>query len=241
MGNLEKLQKIIANAGICSRRKAEELIAQGKVTVNGNTAQIGDKADIDIDEVIADGKRLEKNKELVYIMLNKPKGYVATAKDEQGRKNVTELICEIDKRLYPVGRLDMYSEGLLLMTNDGDFTYRMTHPSHELFKEYVVRIECQSGENPEKRLAEPMEIDGYKIAPPIVRNISQTSDGFIVSVKIREGRNRQIRKMCEECGYRVINLRRVAIGDLRLNVEQGKWRHLTQDELNCLNSMAKRV
>ncbi|MBQ7093626.1 MAG: rRNA pseudouridine synthase, partial [Clostridia bacterium] len=136
MGNTEKLQKIIAAAGVCSRRKAEELISEGRVAVNGITAAIGDKAG-DLDEITIDGKPLPKKSENVYFMLNKPKGYVTTAADEKGRKNVTELINE-PERVYPVGRLDMYSEGLLIMTNDGDLTYKLTHPRHELYKEYLV-------------------------------------------------------------------------------------------------------
>ena len=188
MGNVEKLQKIIGASGVCSRRKAEELIEKGLVTVNGQTAKIGDRADIDIDEIVVDGKKLEKQKAFIYVMLNKPRGYVTTAKDENGRKCVTELVEDIGERVYPVGRLDMYSEGLLLMTNDGDFAYKMTHPRHEMLKEYIVRIKGE-GKEPEKVLSLPMDIDGYKINPAIVRLISSSEDVYCVSIKISEGRN----------------------------------------------------
>ena len=233
MGNTEKLQKIIAAAGVCSRRKAEELISEGRVAVNGITAAIGDKAG-DLDEITIDGKPLPKKSENVYFMLNKPKGYVTTAADEKGRKNVTELINE-PERVYPVGRLDMYSEGLLIMTNDGDLTYKLTHPRHELYKEYLVGMMGDKSKDAVRLMENVREIDGYKIAKPIVRKISQTDYGFVLSVKIREGRNRQIRKMCESCGYKVIFLKRVAVGSLKLGeLKAGQYRALTQAEVDML-------
>ena len=233
MGNTEKLQKIIAAAGVCSRRKAEELISEGRVAVNGITAAIGDKAG-DLDEITIDGKPLPKKSENVYFMLNKPKGYVTTAADEKGRKNVTELINE-PERVYPVGRLDMYSEGLLIMTNDGDLTYKLTHPRHELYKEYLVGMMGDKSKDAVRLMENVREIDGYKIAKPIVRKISETDYGFVLSVKIREGRNRQIRKMCESCGYKVIFLKRVAVGSLKLGeLKAGQYRALTQAEVDML-------
>lgn len=233
MGNTEKLQKIIAAAGVCSRRKAEELINEGRVAVNGITAAIGDKAG-GLDEITIDGKPLPKKSENVYFMLNKPKGYVTTAADEKGRKNVTELINE-PERVYPVGRLDMYSEGLLIMTNDGDLTYKLTHPRHELYKEYLVGMMGDKSKDAVRLMENVREIDGYKIAKPIVRKISQTDYGFVLSVKIREGRNRQIRKMCESCGYKVIFLKRVAVGSLKLGeLKAGQYRALTQAEVDML-------
>lgn len=233
MGNTEKLQKIIAAAGVCSRRKAEELISEGRVAVNGITAAIGDKAG-DLDEITIDGRPLPKKSENVYFMLNKPKGYVTTAADEKGRKNVTELINE-PERVYPVGRLDMYSEGLLIMTNDGDLTYKLTHPRHELYKEYLVGMMGDKNKDAVRLMENVREIDGYKIAKPIVRKISETDYGFVLSVKIREGRNRQIRKMCESCGYKVIFLKRVAVGSLKLGeLKAGQYRALTQAEVDML-------
>ena len=233
MGNTEKLQKIIAAAGICSRRKAEELINEGRVAVNGIAASIGDKASA-LDEITIDGKPLPKKSENVYFMLNKPKGYVTTAADEKGRKNVTELINE-PERVYPVGRLDMYSEGLLIMTNDGDLTYKLTHPRHEMYKEYLVGMMGDKNKDAARLMENVREIDGYKIAKPIVRKISDTDYGVVLSVKIREGRNRQIRKMCESCGYKVIFLKRVAVGSLKLgDLKAGQYRALTQAEVDAL-------
>ena len=233
MGNTEKLQKIIAAAGICSRRKAEELISEGRVAVNGIVAAIGDKASA-LDEITIDGKPLPKKSENVYFMLNKPKGYVTTAADEKGRKNVTELINE-PERVYPVGRLDMYSEGLLIMTNDGDLTYKLTHPRHEMYKEYLVGMMGDKNKDAARLMENVREIDGYKIAKPIVRKISDTDYGVVLSVKIREGRNRQIRKMCESCGYKVIFLKRVAVGSLKLGeLKAGQYRALTQAEVDAL-------
>ena len=233
MGNTEKLQKIIAAAGVCSRRKAEELISEGRVAVNGIVATIGDKAS-DLDEITIDGKPLPKKSENVYFMLNKPKGYVTTAADEKGRKNVTELINE-PERVYPVGRLDMYSEGLLIMTNDGDLTYKLTHPRHEMYKEYLVGMMGDKNKDAARLMENVREIDGYKIAKPIVRKISDTDYGVVLSVKIREGRNRQIRKMCESCGYKVIFLKRVAVGSLKLGeLKAGQYRTLTQAEVDAL-------
>ena len=233
MGNTEKLQKIIAAAGICSRRKAEELINEGRVAVNGIAASIGDKASA-LDEITIDGKPLPKKSENVYFMLNKPKGYVTTAADEKGRKNVTELINE-PERVYPVGRLDMYSEGLLIMTNDGDLTYKLTHPRHEMYKEYLVGMMGDKNKDAARLMENVREIDGYKIAKPIVCKISDTDYGVVLSVKIREGRNRQIRKMCENCGYKVIFLKRVAVGSLKLGeLKAGQYRALTQAEVDAL-------
>ena len=233
MGNTEKLQKIIAAAGVCSRRKAEELINEGRVAVNGIAASIGDKASA-LDEITIDGKPLPKKSENVYFMLNKPKGYVTTAADEKGRKNVTELINE-PERVYPVGRLDMYSEGLLIMTNDGDLTYKLTHPRHEMYKEYLVGMMGDKNKDAARLMENVREIDGYKIAKPIVRKISDTDYGVVLSVKIREGRNRQIRKMCESCGYKVIFLKRVAVGSLKLGeLKAGQYRALTQAEVDAL-------
>lgn len=229
-----KLQKIIAGAGVCSRRRAEELIQNGRVKVNGQTAKLGDKAQTGLDTIEIDGKPLKEGGKKLYVMLNKPKGYVTSMSDEKGRRTVTELIHE-DERLYPVGRLDMYSEGLLLLTNDGDFTYKLTHPSHELYKEYLVGMMGDKAKDAVRLMESVKEIDGYEIARPIVRKVSGTDYGFVLSVKIREGRNRQIRKMCEKCGYKVIFLKRTAVGSLMLgDLKAGQYRRLSDSEVQRL-------
>lgn len=233
--NTEKLQKIIANAGVCSRRKAEELLAAGLVTVNGVCAALGDRADGDTDEIRVEGKPLHKAEALYYIMLNKPRGYVCTASDEQGRKTVTELTADVGVRLYPVGRLDLYSEGLLLLTNDGDFAYKLTHPKHNIYKEYRVSVAGDTDSNPVECLSKPLDIDGHTIAPAIVKLLRNEEGGFLLSIQIREGRNRQIRKMCEACGYRVKNLKRIAVGPVTLGyLPTGQWRNLTEEEREAL-------
>lgn len=197
----ERLQKIMAANGVCSRRAAEKLIADGNVTVNGEIAKIGDSADDEIDVITVSGEVLKKETNKVYIMLHKPRGYVTTASDEKGRETVLDLLKTVTTRVYPVGRLDLNSEGLLLLTNDGEMTNRLTHPSHEFFKEYLLRIERPvDGTDPVAELSKPIEIDGKPIVAPIVDILRQEDKNVLLSVKIREGRNRQIRKMCEECG-----------------------------------------
>ena len=235
MGQLEKLQKIIAASGRCSRRAAEVLIEEGRVAVNGVTASLGDRADIETDTVTVDGENIAAPKGHTYVLLNKPKGYVSTSRDEKGRKNVTQLVDIDGVRLYSVGRLDMYSEGLLILTDDGDFTYKLTHPRHELYKEYIVRVSGKENSDPEKFLSKSMEIDGYKIQPAKVKTLEKDGGVFTLSIKIKEGRNRQIRKMCALSGYRVLSLERVAIGFLKdPSLKRGKWRYLSKEEVEGL-------
>ena len=228
----ERLQKIISGAGLMSRRAAELCISEGRVSVNGNVAQLGDKADPETDTILVDGKALPTTSEKVYIMLNKPKGYVTTLSDEKGRKNVTELVKELGTRVYPVGRLDMYSEGLLIMTNDGDFANTLMHPSHNISKTYNT---CVTGEDVGMRieyLREPMEIDGYIITPAEVDIIRVFPGGAELAITIHEGRNRQVRKMCELVGLKVTKLCRVSEGPLELgDLKPGKWRRLTDEEI----------
>jgi len=232
----ERIQKLISAAGLMSRRAAEQALSEGRVTVNGITASLGDKADIDIDEVMVDGKLLPSSNEKVYIMLNKPKGYVCTLSDEKGRRNVTELVNTLGTRLYPVGRLDMYSEGLLIMTNDGEFANRLMHPSHEVSKTYLTWVSGEDIGLAMEYLRCPMEIDGYMISPAEVELYELFSNGAVLSITIHEGRNRQVRKMCELVGLKVNRLLRVSEGGLQLgDLKSGSWRHLTPDELKLFD------
>ncbi len=228
----ERIQKIISSSGYASRRAGEELIKAGRVTVNGNAASLGDSADADADVIAVDGVRIFAASEKTYIMLNKPRGYVTTMKDEKGRKCVTELVAGAGKRVYPVGRLDMYSEGLLIMTDDGNFANRLMHPSGLEHKTYHAYI---SGECPESAidvLKSPLVIDGYKIKPAEVKVFSKNSDGTVLEITIHEGRNRQIRKMCEAAGLKLTRLKRVSEANFALgNLKPGEWRYLSKEEM----------
>lgn len=228
----ERLQKIIAEHGIASRRAAEKLILEGKVEVNGETAVLGMRADLERDWIVVDGELLNEKEEKVYIMLHKPRGYVTTAKDEKGRKTVLDLIGNIGVRVYPVGRLDLNSEGLLILTNDGDFTYKMTHPSGEKSKEYHVEVSGDKDSIP--GLSKAMDIDGYTIKPAKVKLLKERENSYVLSVTISEGRNRQIRKMCEKCGLKVLKLKRVSEGPLTLGkLRPGCWRFLSDEEIDA--------
>ncbi len=232
---MERLQKIISSAGLMSRRAAEACISAGRVSVNGVTAVLGDKADPDIDSILVDGVPLPSTGEKVYIMLNKPKGYVTTMRDEKGRKNVSELVKGAGTRIYPVGRLDMYSEGLLLMTNDGDFANRMMHPSHNIRKTYHTWVQGQDIGLAMEYLRLPMELDGYEIHPAEVELVELFPGGAVLAISIHEGRNRQVRKMCEAVGLKVTRLRRVSEAGLTLGeLKSGQWRYLTAEEVQRL-------
>ena len=231
----DRLQKIISASGLMSRRAAEECITAGRVSVNGVLAVLGDKADPETDTILLDGKLLPSSGDKIYIMLNKPKGYVTTMKDEKGRKNVTELVKELGSRVYPVGRLDMYSEGLLIMTNDGDFANRLMHPSHNIDKTYETWVSGEDIGFCVELLRQPMEIDGYVISPADVYISELKPGGAVLMITIHEGRNRQVRKMCELAGLKVTRLRRISEGSLELGeLKTGKWRHLTQEEIDSL-------
>ena len=230
----ERLQKILASRGVASRRKAEEMITQGRVTCNGQTAHLGDSADPDIDEILLDGKPLPSKAGYVYIMLNKPRGFVTTLSDEKGRRNVAELVSDCGTRVYPIGRLDMDSEGLLLFTNDGIFADRLMHPKHEIEKTYEVWV---TGYRPggEELLRRPITLDGYTIRSPKVSLRTSKGDQAVMLVTIHEGRNRQVRRMCQAAGMNVTRLRRIQEDSLRLgNLPLGKWRHLTAEEVENL-------
>ena len=232
----ERLQKILASRGVCSRRRAEEMIAAGRVTCNGVVAKLGDSADPDIDEILLDGIALPSQDDYVYIMLNKPRGYVTTLSDEKGRKNAAQLVADCGKRVYPVGRLDMDSEGLLLFTNDGEFANNLMHPKHEVNKTYRVVVRGYTDQGLEK-LKEPVTLDGYTIRKPdvVLERKSQTSDRAELLVTIHEGRNRQVRRMCDLAGMKVLRLIRISEGKLQLGkLPSGKWRHLTAEEVKAL-------
>jgi 23S rRNA pseudouridine2605 synthase len=232
----ERVQKILAACGVASRRRAEELIRQGRVSVNGKICVIGDTADSAIDEIFLDGKSICPPEEKVYIMLNKPRGYVTTMSDEKGRKTVAELV-SCGKRVYPVGRLDMDSEGLLIMTNDGDLANKMLHPAHQVDKTYEVWVK-NYGPSKLRAMGRPMDIDGYRIRPAKVLLLSQGDDLAKLSVTIHEGRNRQIRKMAEASGMLVTRLRRIQEGPLFLGeLPKGNWRFLTKNEIMQLQNL----
>ena len=230
----ERLQKILSARGVASRRRGEELIRGGRVSVNGIPASLGDCADPELDEILLDGKPLPRQQEYVYIMLNKPRGYVTTLSDDKGRPNAASLVADCGVRVYPVGRLDMDSEGLLLFTNDGDFANQMMHPRGEVEKTYEVWV---TGYAPgaELRLERPITLDGYTIRKPGVRLVKVQGERARFLVTIHEGRNRQVRRMCEAAGMQVSRLRRIREGKLCLgNLETGKWRYLTKEERDGL-------
>ena len=233
---MERLQKILASRGVCSRRKAEELLNAGRVSVNGNIAALGQSADPESDEILLDGKPLPSASEYVYILLNKPRGFVTTLSDEKGRKNAAQLVADCGVRVYPVGRLDMDSEGLLLFTNDGDFANSLMHPKHEVNKTYRVLVDGYTPQNLQK-LRQPVTLDGYTIRKPDVSLVRQTrrEGGAELLVTIHEGRNRQVRRMCDLAGMKVLRLTRIAEGSLKLgDLPQGKWRYLTAEEVAAL-------
>ena len=236
----ERLQKIIAAAGICSRRAAEDLLRQGRVQVNGQIAALGDRADPETDTVTLDGQPLSREPERVYLMLNKPRGYVTTLSDERGRRTAAELVSGCGARVYPVGRLDMDSEGLLLMTNDWAWMQRLLHPSREIEKEYRVTVtgpvEWAAG-----RLAAIRDLEGERIRPARVRELWRDGNKAALSVTIHEGKNRQIRRMCRQAGLAVRRLQRVREHTLTLgDLPVGRWRYLTQQELQMLEGSEKR-
>lgn len=231
----ERIQKLIAASGLCSRRAAEALIEEGRVAVNGRAARLGESASAE-DFITVDGKALPDRGGLTYIMLNKPRGYVTTMSDEKGRKTVAELVSDAGVRVFPVGRLDMDSEGLLLMTNDGELANRIMHPSHRVVKTYQVRVAGEDIQGSAELLSQPMDIDGCTVGPAGVKILREDREGrALLSVSITEGRNRQIRKMCEKVGFTVLRLKRTAEGGLTLGeLPAGKWRFLSKNEINKL-------
>ncbi len=237
-----RIQKILAMAGVASRRKAEELVEAGKVKVNGRVAKLGDKADPKRDVITLAGERISIEEEkLYYIMLNKPRGYVTTMKDELGRKCVAQLVRDVPARVYPVGRLDKDSEGLLLLTNDGDFANKIMHPSMKMPKTYRVTVRPDIDDEQVVALSEGMVIEGVKTAPAGVEVLTKETGRVVLRIVLHEGRNRQIRKMCEALGLEVARLKRTAVGPVKLGMlPVGKWRELTAAEVRGLLSAAKK-
>ena len=231
----ERIQKLISAAGLMSRRAAEEAIQAGRVCVNGVRAELGSRADPELDRITIDGRELPHGTQKLYLMLNKPRGFVTTMHDEKGRKNVTELLNMQDARLYPVGRLDMYSEGLLLLTNDGDFANRVMHPRHEVGKVYHTWVTGAEIEKSVRILRRPMEIDGCTVQTRGVEIVQSFPGGALLSITISEGRNREVRKMCAQAGLKVTRLVRVEEGGVHLgDLKSGCWRALTEDEIKRL-------
>lgn len=234
---MERLQKILSAAGVCSRRKAEELIQAGRITVNGKTASLGDRADWDRDDVRLDGRALAAPAERRCLMLNKPRGYVTTLSDERGRPTVAELVADCGVRVYPVGRLDMDSQGLLLLTNDGALAHRLAHPSHGMEKEYRVTVSGRLEGCAERLSALRKLEDGSPIAPARAAVLLREPGRWVLSVTIRQGLNRQVRRMCAMAGLRVHRLERVREGPLTLgDLPPGCWRPLTAAEVSALSA-----
>jgi 23S rRNA pseudouridine2605 synthase len=230
-----RLQKYLAQAGIASRRKAEEMIRQGRVRVDGVlVTEMGTKVSAD-SVVEVDGKRVGAEEKKVYVMLNKPVGYVSTSRDQFSRPAVVDLVKDVGVRLHTVGRLDYDTSGLLLMTNDGKFTYRLTHPKHQVKKVYVAEIEGIPSTEDMQAFKQGLNLDGYITAQAEIRILSRGKNSSVAEIVIHEGKNRQVRRMCEAIGHPVIKLKRIAIGNLKLgNLPEGKWRYLKDDEIRSL-------
>lgn len=234
-----RLQKILADAGIASRRKAEELILDGRVKVNGQVVtELGTKADPEKDEIICNGKPVRAEEQLVYIMLHKPEGYVTTVKDQFDRPTVIDLLKGVHERVFPVGRLDYDTSGLLLLTNDGDLTYKLTHPKHNVEKVYMAKVFGKPGDQAIDQFRKGVLIDGKRTEPAKLEIVEEMGKYTMCRITIHEGRNRQVRKMCDAIKHPVATLRRTATGELELgDLEKGKFRHLTVKEVRYLKNL----
>jgi len=235
-----RLQKYLAMCSVASRRSAEKMITDGRVSVNGVVVtELGTKI-TDGDNVCVDGKKVRGDSKKIYIMLNKPKGYVTTARDDRGRRTVMDLVSDIPQRIYPVGRLDYDTEGLIFMTNDGDLTYSLTHPKYEKNKVYEVLVSGIMLHGAADKLAKGVYIEGKKTYPAEVEVTEHRRNSSVVRISIHEGRNRQIRKMCDAVGHPVLSLKRVAMDGIELgNLPEGRWRHLTSTEIKMLKKESK--
>ncbi|MCK4620900.1 MAG: rRNA pseudouridine synthase [Desulfuromonadales bacterium] len=234
----ERLQKLIARAGLASRRQAEIWIAEGKVLLNGAVASLGDRADLAVDQVIVNGKKLSVAEKTVTVLLNKPRGYISTMKDPQGRKLVTDLVTAIPQRLYPVGRLDFNTEGLLLLTNDGDLAQRLSHPSHHVEKTYLVKVRGVLSEEKLLILQQGVQLADGLTLPAEIANVRSGRTSSWFALTIREGRNRQVRRMCESLDLSVVRLKRIRVAFLDLaNLPTGQFRILCADEIKKLREL----
>lgn len=231
-----RLNKYIASCGIASRRGADSIISEGRVTINGKpVSTIGTDVNPDTDKVAVDGTLLSLHPDNVYIVLNKPAGVLSTCSDDRGRKTVVNLIRGVDQRIFPVGRLDYDTEGLLLLTNDGEFAYKCTHPKHELDKSYEAIVHGRLDDLAVKHLESGIDLDGSKTAPAIIRRISSSETRNHIEITIHEGRNRQIKRMFEAVGCHVMQLKRTRLGRLKLDgIRVGDWRYLSKDEIKLL-------
>ena len=236
-----RLQKYMSEAGYCSRRKAEQLILEGRVTVDGKrAAQLGTKVDEEHVKVAVDGKVLKRSAKKIYILLNKPRGVLTTVTDDRGRTTVTDLLDGVEVRVYPVGRLDYDSRGMLVLTNDGEFAYRLTHPKHQIAKTYIAKLDKPVSETDLKKLERGIVVEDYKAVAKEARIISVKQEKPEVLITITQGKNRQIRKMFETIGYLVTDLKRISIGDLKLGkLAEGKWRYLKKTECEMLERHGK--
>ena len=234
----ERLQKLIARAGLASRRQAEIWIAEGKVLLNGAVASLGDRADLAVDQVIVNGQKLSVAEKTVTVLLNKPRGYISTMKDPQGRKLVTDLVTAIPQRLYPVGRLDFNTEGLLLLTNDGDLAQRLSHPSHHVEKTYLVKVRGVLSEEKLLILQQGVQLADGLTLPAEIANVRSGRTSSWFALTIREGRNRQVRRMCESLDLSVVRLKRIRVAFLDLaNLPTGQFRILCADEIKKLREL----
>lgn len=237
----ERIQKILSQAGVCSRRRAEELVLAGAVKINGHPAKIGQQVDPHQCRITVDDEPIyiDKKREKLYIALNKPRGYVTTMSDEMGRKTVFDLVSDLGQRVYPIGRLDKVSEGLILLTDDGDFANMMMHPKYHISKRYRVTVDSAVDDLTVSQLSSGVVIDGRMTAPAIINVVTATNERTVMEMTIREGRNRQIRKMCEAVGLNVKRLKRTAIGPLKLGMlKPGEYRQLAKAEVAALRRAA---
>ena len=233
-----RINKFLADSGVSSRRNADKIIEEGRVTVNGKRAAIGQEVDPYIDEVVFDGKKISVSRTKLYFIMNKPKGYVTTVKDDKGRKTVMDLLPPTDERGYPVGRLDYDTEGLLILTNDGELANRLMHPTNEIPKTYHAKVEGEVSELALSKLRSGVYIDGVKTGRANVKIVDKTKEFTKLSIVITEGRNRQIRKMLAAVGKEVVFLKRVKIGDLTLKgLDRGQVRKLTKEEVYYLQNL----
>lgn len=233
-----RLQKFLAANGVASRRKSEELISSGRVKVNGNIiTEMGYKVDLDIDKISVDNKDIILQERKVYILLNKPTGYVTTVSEQFNRKKVTDLV-DVPYRIFPVGRLDYNTSGLLILTNDGELTYKLTHPKFKVEKVYIAKVKGIPTKEALEAFENGLKIEDYITAPAKIKILKETNQHTLVEVRIREGKNRQVRKMCEAIGHPVVELKRIAMGRIHLgNLDVGNWRYFTEREIAYLKQL----